>query len=183
MTLVIHGKCIQLFSSSSSGDDSSWFSHRSLFCCWIDHADRNTFALLHLNSLSSLCPFTLCYNPLCEFPVRAYESGLVRDSSSLRYMCTLDLKFPYIGQNQFLKHYLLETTQKTLSNKTITKVVFVEEKKSLVQGTNHSSYSLKVFIAGGRRSGSVSMESAHPSERLVQSLSLPQVSYTTRHVI
>lgn len=97
-------------------------------------------------------------------------------------MCTLGLKFPYIGQNQFLKHYLLETTQKALSNKTVTKVVFVEETKPLVQAKNHSSYSLKVFIADGR-SGSVSMESAHPSEILVQPLDLPQVSYTTRRVI
>lgn len=108
----------------------------------------------------------------------------MRVGSSLRYVCTLNLKFPYIGQNQFLKHYLLETTQKALSNKTVTKVVFVEEKKSsFVQGKNNSSYSWKLFIAGGRRSGSVSTEPVHPSEMLVQSLGLPQVSDRTRHVI
>ena len=46
----------------------------------------------------------------------------------------MGLKFPYIGQNQFLKHYLLETTQKALSNKTATKVVFVEGKNLLSRG-------------------------------------------------
>lgn len=44
-------------------------------------------------------------------------------------MCTSGLKSSYVGQNQFLKHYLLEATQKALSNRTVTKVVFVEEKK------------------------------------------------------
>lgn len=43
--------------SSSSGDDFSWFSHESLFCCWVDHADRSIFSLLHLNSLLFLISF------------------------------------------------------------------------------------------------------------------------------
>lgn len=51
-------------------------------------------------------------------------------------MCTSGLKSLYIGQNQFLKHYLLETTQKALSNRTVTKVVFVEEKKIPRAGEN-----------------------------------------------
>jgi len=45
-------------------------------------------------------------------------------------MCTLGLKFPYIGHNQFLRHYLLETTWKALSNKTVIKAAFVEEKSA-----------------------------------------------------
>lgn len=43
--------------SSSSGDDSSWFSRGSLFCCWVDHAHRNIFVLLHLSSLLFLISF------------------------------------------------------------------------------------------------------------------------------
>ena len=35
---------------SSSDHDSSRFPHGRLFCCWVDHVDRNIFVLLHLNS-------------------------------------------------------------------------------------------------------------------------------------
>lgn len=49
LTLVIHGKCIQLNFSAAQAMTLPDFSHGSLFCCWVDYVDRTIFVLFHLN--------------------------------------------------------------------------------------------------------------------------------------